>query len=1073
MPDHQTVRIFLASSNELRADRDAFDLYVRQQNDKWLREKNIRFTIDRWETGFGAMSKTRTQDDYNELVRNCDLFVILVYSKLGEYSEEEFDAAHQQFDSTGKPRIWTYFKYLPDDSVPDDEAFQKVIHFKNKLDDLGHFWNTYAGIEGLKRHFMEQMDKLAHRGEILVSPKVDLSLQEKVFLYANPADYDWTERNVLPALQQAGIAWHFPRRSFDFDSYSGFKELIRESGQTLILSSKDLSKMERQLLANYQMEEQTEILDRKLRAMQLAGASAPDDVSTVINCTDPGDPATAMEKLIGILKADRQGLAELPVYPPLTSEYIDTSRLPFAIENHLFGRQKELDLLDQAWKQDDCNLICFVAQGGMGKSALTGRWVENMRREHFRGAERVFAWSFYSQGTSERVTNADKFINEALRWFGEPGFEQFSAWEKGKRLARCIQAQRTLLILDGLEPLQDVGIAERGKVKDPGLFVLLRELAKENPGLCLISTREPLGGLDRYPTQIQSNSLEALSDPAGVALLRASGVRGADTELNTAVRAFGNHALAIQLLGRYLHNFPEHPIAEAKNIPDLPAVESAAGKHPRRVIAAYEHLLSEQGQDEAVELLRSFGLFDRPVQEAVLHQVRDNGNLDAELKTLRRKGLLYPESSHAPGIVDCHPLIREHFAEVLQTAYPDLWKAAHSQLYEYYKSLPSKELPDTLEEMEPLFLSVAHGCKAGRQQEALYEVYYTRIQRGGRTNYCCIQLGAFGADLSALAGFFDRVWDQPSANLTEPYQAVILSWAGFRLRALGRLAEATQPMKAGIEKRLAQRNWKEAALDASNLCQLFLIIGEVQQSIQYGQLAVEYADKSEDGFHKESKRCTYAEALHAAGERAQAEALFKEAEEMQQERQPEDRYLYSLRGYQYCELLLEQGKVEEVLERAKAALGISKENNWLLAIALDLLSLGKAHFQLAIQDTTPDQSTELVQAQSLLNQAVAGLRKAGSQDQVPRCLLARAAFYRHTAAYPKAHEDLGEVLEIAETSGMRLHLTDYHLESARLALAERERVAAQSHTEQAGVLIEETGYHQRDGELEELRERLG
>lgn len=1069
MPD-KPVRIFLASSDELRADRDAFELYIRQQNDKWLREKNIHFTIDRWETGFGAMSQTRTQDEYNELVKACDLFVILVYSKLGEYSEEEFDTAHQHFKDNSKPLIWTYFKDFPEATASADEAFQSVINFKNKLDGLGHFWNTYSGIEGLTRHFMEQMDILAHRGEILVPPKVDLSLQEKVFLYANPADFNWTETHILPALQQAGIAWHFPRRQFDFDSYTDFKERIRESEQTLILSSKDLSMVERQLLANYQMEEQTEILDRKLRAMSLEGAPMLEGISTVIDCENLSSPERAVNELIVSLKATRVQAAGLPVYLPLASEYIDTSRLPFAIENHLFGRQHELDLLDQAWEQDECNLICFVAQGGMGKSALTGRWVENMRREHFRGAERVFAWSFYSQGTSERVTNADKFISEALRWLGESGFEQLSAWEKGKRLARCIQAQRTLLILDGLEPLQDAGIAERGKVKDPGLFVLLRELAKENPGLCLISTREPLGGLDRYTTQIQRNSLEALSDPAGVALLRASRVRGMDADLTTAVQAFGNHALAIQLLGRYLYNFPEHPIAEAHNIPDLPAVAASAGKHPRRVIAAYAALLADQGQAPAVELLQTFGLFDRPVEVDALQQVIGNINLEIQLKILRREGLLYPESSHVPGIVDCHPLIREHFSEILQTTYPDRWQAAHSQLYAYYKALPSKELPDTLEEMEPLFLAVAHGCKAGRHQEVLYEVYWERMKRKDK-HYTTKQLGAFGADLSALAGFFDRVWDQPAANLTEADQAIVLSWVGFRLRALGRLQDTTQPMKAGLEKQAKAKDWTNAASAASNLSELFLSIGEVQQAVEYGQLAVEYADKSGDGFSKEAWRCTHAEALHAAGQLESAASLFQIAEQMQQVRQRGYDVLYSVRGYSYCELLLEQGKEKEVLDRYSKLVSWRLPSDSLLEYALEELTAGKATLNLS--QSVEDSNSYLDQAQGFLHQAVAALRKAGTQHHLPRGLLARAAYHRQVAAYPQAHEDLAEVLEIAETSGMRLHLTDYHLESARLALAEDDLPTARTHTEQARVLIEETGYHRRDGELAALWEELG
>ena len=46
-----------------------------------------------------------------------------------------------------------------------------------------------------------------------------------------------------------------------------------------------------------------------------------------------------------------------------------------------------------------------------------------------------------------------------------------------------------------------------------------------------------------------------------------------------------------------------------------------------------------------------------------------------------------------------HPLIREYFGEQLKNGNPQAWKEAHSRLYEYYKALPKKQFPDTLEEM--------------------------------------------------------------------------------------------------------------------------------------------------------------------------------------------------------------------------------------------------------------------------------------------------------------------------------------------------------------------------------------
>ncbi len=77
----RTIKIFLASSSELREDRDAFELHFRQANDRWL-QKGIYLKILRWETFLDAMSETRLQDEYNEGVKESDIFVSLFKTKL-------------------------------------------------------------------------------------------------------------------------------------------------------------------------------------------------------------------------------------------------------------------------------------------------------------------------------------------------------------------------------------------------------------------------------------------------------------------------------------------------------------------------------------------------------------------------------------------------------------------------------------------------------------------------------------------------------------------------------------------------------------------------------------------------------------------------------------------------------------------------------------------------------------------------------------------------------------------------------------------------------------------------------
>ena len=124
-----------------------------------------------------------------------------------------------------------------------------------------------------------------------------------------------------------------------------------------------------------------------------------------------------------------------------------------------------------------------------GKSTLINHWLRGMAAEHFRSAEFVYGWSFYRQGTSGGTSSADEFLDAALTWFGDPDPRIGTAWEKGERLAKLIAHRRTLLVLDGLEPLQNPPGPQEGRVRDPSLQALLRELAAFNSGLCVITTQ--------------------------------------------------------------------------------------------------------------------------------------------------------------------------------------------------------------------------------------------------------------------------------------------------------------------------------------------------------------------------------------------------------------------------------------------------------------------------------------------------------------------------------------------------------------------------------------------------------
>ncbi|MFC1715466.1 tetratricopeptide repeat protein [Candidatus Poribacteria bacterium] len=314
---------------------------------------------------------------------------------------------------------------------------------------------------------------------------------------------------------------------------------------------------------------------------------------------------------------------------PLDPQKISLAKLP-STEPDLFGREKELEMLDEAWDDPETKVISLLAFGGMGKSALVNVWLNGMEKDHYRNAERVYGWSFYSQGASEGAqASADEFIAAALGWFGDLDPTAGSPWDKGERLAELVRKQRTLLILDGMEPLQN---PPGGEIKAPSLKSLLRELARQNPGLCVITTRLKVDDLkDCVGTSVQRMDLEKLSPEAGMQLLRNLGADGIDDELKKAVREFGGHALALTLLGRYLAVVYEGNIRQRDKIAKL-TKEPKQGGHARRVMESYERWFD--GKPE-LDILRIMGLFDRPAEGGAIEAVRAEPVIDGLTSELK------------------------------------------------------------------------------------------------------------------------------------------------------------------------------------------------------------------------------------------------------------------------------------------------------------------------------------------------------------------------------------------------------------------------------------------------------
>lgn len=171
------VRIFLASSAELDMDKIQVELFISRKNKDW-HEKRIFLELTTWKDFISSITEERTQNEYNRYIQTSDISIFLFHTKLGRYTKEEFDNAHHAFlasqSKIKKPRIYTYFKAQIGEAA-------EITHFREYIDSLDHFYDTYENMDELFVKINRQLDKLENEGIIIKPEYIDL---QRVIKYA-------------------------------------------------------------------------------------------------------------------------------------------------------------------------------------------------------------------------------------------------------------------------------------------------------------------------------------------------------------------------------------------------------------------------------------------------------------------------------------------------------------------------------------------------------------------------------------------------------------------------------------------------------------------------------------------------------------------------------------------------------------------------------------------------------------------------------------------------------------------------------------------------------------------------
>lgn len=658
---------------------------------------------------------------------------------------------------------------------------------------------------------------------------------------------------------------------------------------------------------------------------------------------------------------------------------------------------------------------------------------------------------------------------------------------------------------------------------------------------------------------------------SGVQRAGAAKIQESDPELLAASRELDGHALTLNLLGRFLARAHLGDIRRRDRV-RLSTTDSAGGALTG-VLGAFE--LWFEGNAELghrqLALLRALSLFDRPADELSLKALRQlpaisdmtdglfteasatgpmarpiaDEDLMVALSFLEDFRLVraipvQPESIRGfdtvttvamrqlgPGFglelehepidrrtqFELHPLVRSYFLEGVQGRNPEGAKAAHQRVYNHLVGqVPF--WPTGIAALMPLYQAVYHGCKAGLHEKARTEVYRDRILRstsGPCGNYSTFSLGAVASDVAALANFFEEPWSVPVSSLSDSAASWVLSEAAFRLRGLGRMVEAVEPVKAAAELSVHLDDSNNATIDHGNLSEVYLLLGELDAALVASETAIDFADRTRDepavtleahhwAIHM---RARSADILFRLDRIEEARDLYERAESMQAKAQPDYPLLYSESGFRYCEFLLRDaaraswviasslvprkglsspsthGACWSVERRSARCMNWLGDESTILSIARQQLTTVTAQFYRALIDdydspgdevSGPILRSRVDSLCRLMDQVVEGVSVGSLVEFLPSPLMLRSRMRALVGDSLGACSDLDEAWAIAERGSMRLAMADIYLHRARLFFRSSPYPwgSPREDVELARNLIDVCNYRQRRGELDDI-----
>ena len=535
----------------------------------------------------------------------------------------------------------------------------------------------------------------------------------------------------------------------------------------------------------------------------------------------------------------------------------------------LVGRQTELNLLTD-WVTNpesaaySAPVLAVVAIGGMGKSAYTWKWFNQIAPSEMKSLAGRMWWSFY-----ESDATFENFVNRALSYVSgihESEVRGLSWQEREAILLQCLDEKPYLFVLDGLERIliayncmdaarladdeldqatanhvagahglpesaaqSFVGEHRLRQTTDPRAGSFLRKLAQTKASRFLITTR-------LYPNELQLPTraarpgcaayfLRGLSNDDALALWRGLGSSGSRSELIPIFNSVQNHPMLVQALASEVANYRKAPGDFEAWRADHPQFNPTA----LPMVQSRTHILQfalEGLSKEHREVLHTIVGFRMPAPYATLEALLTGPGklfagiqmLDIALTALEDRGLIGWDRE--ANRYDAHPIVRGVVWQCTEQKNKEAVLVALNQHFESI-AVPDWQDVNSVDDLTPAIERYHSLVELGRFDDA-YWFFSNRLEQA--TLY---KLSAHRERIAWLEGLFPNGATGDTPLSTSTLRNLALGSLAISYNITGHPAKASQVHELTIDPDAPDR---EEHVRLSNLAITFLDSGSLAKS---------------------------------------------------------------------------------------------------------------------------------------------------------------------------------------------------------------------------------------------------